>query len=495
MPETYRSPHAGTIADLIGRRGLTSAKALDASGDAQARAALVSGQAWGNAIQNIGQGVSGTLADFAQQRQEAPIRAQQAQTAAMQAEVLSRQLSAMKTEDAHAKIGELAGVVKASGYDPATAEPIFRAIGALSPDYADPLMRSLMDPAQLKGVTDYLLTQSPGYKAPQNEKLGPDDVLIDPAGKEIARGLGKPAPAPSNPTEASLAMAAANGDQAAVAALEFMRAQRPEARAPQPTEASLAMAAANGDKTAAAALDRMKAQRASSAGSVDDGDAEEIANAIISGDQPPTLQGLYRNGGPVRAALAKAGYPLATAMTDWAATQKHFSTLNGAQQTRLRQAADTAMHSLDVIEDLANQWQGGKFPILNKAQLKLAKNGALGPEAQSIATQLEAQISDVTSELANVYMGGNSPTDHALTLAAKNLSADWTQKQLTDALKLSRTNLGIRLNSIKNTGVIGASPNNPYVPQQTPTPPAPSQTVKPSGRVYYDMNGNPIKKP
>ncbi len=201
---------------------------------------------------------------------------------------------------------------------------------------------------------------------------------------------------------------------------------------------------------------------------VDSGDSDAIAEAIIRGDQPPELTGLYRLAGPVRAALAKKGYNQSTALTDWRATQRHVAALNSTQQTRMAQAIDNAAHSLDVIEDLANQWEGGKFPILNKVQLSAAKNGALGPKAQQIATKLEAQIADVTSELANVYMGGNSPTDHALGLAAKNLSADWTRDQLKAALNLSRKNLVIRQNSMRNVGVAGASAGNPY--DQTPSP-------------------------
>jgi hypothetical protein len=199
---------------------------------------------------------------------------------------------------------------------------------------------------------------------------------------------------------------------------------------------------------------------ASGAGS----DAEAIADAIIRGEQPPETTGLYRLAPAVRTALARKGYNMATAQTDWRATQRHFTTLNGPQQTRMRQAVDNAAHSLDVIESLAEQWRGGRFPTLNKGRLAAARQGALGPEAQKIATALEAQIADVTSELANVYMGGNSPTDHALSLASKNLAANWSEGQLKALIEQSRTNLQIRLNSISNVGVAGASQNNVYAP-------------------------------
>lgn len=192
-------------------------------------------------------------------------------------------------------------------------------------------------------------------------------------------------------------------------------------------------------------------------------DPKAIAEAIKGGQAPPDIS---QYGRPASAAiaseLAKGGFNIAQAQTDWKATQKHISTLNGAQMTRMTTAIDNASHSLDVIDGLADQWKGGSFPILNKANLAIAKSGGAGKEAQALAVQLEAQIADVTSELGNVYMGGNSPTDHALGLAAKNLSADWSKDTLKAMTKLARTNLQIRSNSISNSGVTGASAGNPY---------------------------------
>ena len=115
-----------------------------------------------------------------------------------------------------------------------------------------------------------------------------------------------------------------------------------------------------------------------------------------------------------------------------------------------------------------------------------ARQGALGPQAQQIATQLEAQIADVTSELANVYMGGNSPTDHALGLATKNLQANWSLEQLRSALDLSRKNLQIRSNSMKNVGVSGASSANPYA--------GPADQAGAADEWVRDASGRLVKK-
>jgi hypothetical protein len=213
-------------------------------------------------------------------------------------------------------------------------------------------------------------------------------------------------------------------------------------------------------------IQRQNANRLSAAagGGATGDDAKTIAQAIIEGKQPPTLTGLYRFAAPVRAELARQGYDLTTATEDWNAVTKYLATLNGAQQTRLRQAVTFANDSLDIIEDLNGKWNGGRFPLLNKANLAAAKQGVYGQDVQSVATQLEAQINDLVSELGTVYKGGNASTDESLRLAASNLKADWSKKTLDDAIKLVRKNLTIRTNSIRNTEVAGGA-NNQYAPK------------------------------
>lgn len=189
-----------------------------------------------------------------------------------------------------------------------------------------------------------------------------------------------------------------------------------------------------------------------------------IARSIINGDQPPLLTGLYSKSAAVRAELAKKGYDLTKATQDWKATDKLLSTMNSAQQVRLRQAVSFTKESLDVIDQLNEEWRGGNFPLLNKANISAAKSGALGQDAQSLATRLDAQIADLVSELATVYKGGNSSTDESLSLAAKSLNGNFSYNQLKDSVNLIRQNLQIRENSINNTGVAGVG-DNQYAPE------------------------------
>jgi len=245
--------------------------------------------------------------------------------------------------------------------------------------------------------------------------------------------------------------------------------------APQ-TPQQLADAAAKkaAEDRANAALDETKrhnkAMEARPVGGAPVASTSDVALAVQrmkDGTLPPMLPGRATKEYMATMAEAKRqGYDLATAATDWAATQKHIATLNGNQQTRLNQSINALPELLDTVDALAAKWKGGRFPILNRANLAAAKNGAYGDQVATVARQLDSQIADITADLANVYMGGNSPTDHAIELASKSLSGDWSEKVLKDMVALARKNVTIRQNSIRNTGVQGASAGNQYAPAQ-----------------------------
>ena len=192
-------------------------------------------------------------------------------------------------------------------------------------------------------------------------------------------------------------------------------------------------------------------------------DMQVIADAIISGEQPPDLKGLYSKSSGVRAELARQGYNLTKASQDWTATQKYLATLNGAQQLRLRQAINFAYDSLDLVDSLSNEMKAtlsrNGITSISKLNLIAAKNGLYGDDAKSIATRLDNQISDLVSELATVYKGGNGATDESLSLAAKQLNSNWDAKTLASNVDLVRKNLAIRKNSI-NVGVGGIGQSN-----------------------------------
>lgn len=203
-------------------------------------------------------------------------------------------------------------------------------------------------------------------------------------------------------------------------------------------------------------------------------DAKDIADAIENGDQPPTTQGLYRNAGPVRAELARRGFPLAQAEMDWKAVNKHLATLNGPQQTRLVQSISSANDLLDKVDGLYGEWKQlapvSGYKIANHAALVGMKN--LPGRAGAVANALDTQLSELTADLGNIYMGGNSPTDQALKLGAKALSSDWGPEAFEEGIKQARLNVKIRQNSIMHSQPVGVSSGSPYAPAAAPAPPA-----------------------
>jgi hypothetical protein len=259
----------------------------------------------------------------------------------------------------------------------------------------------------------------------------------------------------------------------------------------QPTEASMAYKAAGGDVQSQQALKQLAATRLAGrpvTNIMTQNDAKDIADAIENGDQPPTLQGLYRNAGPVRAELARRGFPLAQATMDWEATKKFISSLNSTQQVRLRQNIDTASDSLNKLEGLYNEWQklgpASGFKVLNHGALVAMKNLPGRPGA--VAQALDAQIADLTSELGSVYMGGNSPTDHALALAKQNFSSDWNKDTFEEGLKQARANIKIRQNSIIHAQAAGTSGNFQYGAQLPAEAPAPAAATAPKATHRYN---------
>ncbi len=308
---------------------------------------------------------------------------------------------------------------------------------------------------------------------------------------QAAMGLLKPGPKAEQPkgitneTELELAAADPNHPQnAAAKAALAARPAKPEAKAPNvgtfedyvtrtygptPTPAQILQAR----KDYGQADDRPRVNV--NVPSQELADVKESVKGMVDGTIPPQLPG--RNTKEYTAVTAEAhrqGYDLVKAIQDWTATQKYLSTLNGPQQLKLRQSITALPDLLDSVDTLADKWKAGRFPALNAANLALAKNGAYGNEAATIANSLSTQISDVRADLASIYMGGNSPTDDAFKLAETSLNQNWDNKVLHDMTNLARKNVQIRNNSIKTTGPAGTSEGNPYAPKP------PAQTAPPA---------------
>lgn len=212
-------------------------------------------------------------------------------------------------------------------------------------------------------------------------------------------------------------------------------------------------------------------------------DPKLIAEGIKLGDLPPDPSGYTRGQwGLIATAMRKYNpeYNLSEAKTDWNGVQKFVASANNVTQLKLRQSIDFATDAIPVLHNLYDDWKkvgtSSGFKLLNKGALATMKN--LPGEAGAAAQALDTEISDITDALAQVYMGGNSPTDKALGLAMQNLNSDWNEETFNKALKLLDTNLGIRKSTIANSMPMQISEGSPYIPkskQGAQGSPAPGQ--------------------
>lgn len=196
-----------------------------------------------------------------------------------------------------------------------------------------------------------------------------------------------------------------------------------------------------------------------SAGAINESDTAAIADGVQNGTIPPDLKGMYKYSGPVRAELAKRGFDLSSATQDWAATQQFIKNTNSSQQIRLRQAENSVEGSLGNLQSLVDKLnQDGAmtgFQFVNKASLVAARNGAFGTQTAQDAQALLGQISLISDELGQTFMGGNSPTDAAFGLVKGVLNSEFTADQFKSQIDLIKQNLQIRKNSWSAIGPQG----------------------------------------
>jgi len=188
--------------------------------------------------------------------------------------------------------------------------------------------------------------------------------------------------------------------------------------------------------------------------------AEEIAEAIMNGDQPADLIGLSRSdvAAEVRAILEKHHFDYKRAQADWIATKRAISSMNSPQQQRIRENLAKARKDFDLLERLYNDWQKTWMPktgmrYFNKKELQAAMN--LPGKAGAAAQQLYSTANLVAGDMGSILMGSNSPTDHGLQMGQSMLSADWNQETFQKALDTLRIDIKNRESSMNNVNVVG----------------------------------------
>lgn len=198
------------------------------------------------------------------------------------------------------------------------------------------------------------------------------------------------------------------------------------------------------------------------------GTAAQIGEAVIRGDQPPDLKGLYRQGPGVKAYLAERRFDQSKAITEWNRAQKEVQALNGPQQVRFRQLMNSLPPALDRIKKLSEQMNQSGIGALNAAELR-AKIRVWGNSPQGqLATQYLTLIKGIKGEMAQAENGGYAPTESAWKTVFDQIDETYGAKQMGTAVDELQRILKYREHGMNSVGGGMLSPNAPnrYLKQQ-----------------------------
>lgn len=196
--------------------------------------------------------------------------------------------------------------------------------------------------------------------------------------------------------------------------------------------------------------------------------ASTIADAIISGKQPPTTTGLYKQGAAVRKHLAEKGFDQTSAQLEWQAAQKQVQSLNGPQMTRYAGLAKSVVNTIDELNSLAKEMDNSGIPLLNAAKIQAYIQTEGNSEKGQLAARYLAGINTLKEEFANLAQGGYAPTESAWALAQQQINGNYGVKQLGASLTEVQRLIRYRLQGIPNFQTLGPDAANRYKPGGKP---------------------------
>jgi hypothetical protein len=207
-----------------------------------------------------------------------------------------------------------------------------------------------------------------------------------------------------------------------------------------------------------------------------------IVKGIVSGDQPPTLSGLYSLSGPVRSGLVEAGFNLEKAQLEQKRAEKQIATLNGSQMTKFVGLASSVDRTIDEVRDLSEQLQNSGVPAYNRFKMEAyAKARGNTPEGQLVARYVGA-VNTLKEEFSNLAQGGYAPTEATWKLANDQINGDYGVKQLGASLDEIQRLIRYRVQAIPGLSQLGPGAPNRYTGQEGQSSSAtPSQSSPPAG--------------
>jgi hypothetical protein len=215
---------------------------------------------------------------------------------------------------------------------------------------------------------------------------------------------------------------------------------------------------------------------------------KSIADAIVSGDQPPSTSQLYGKAAAVKAELAKRHFNLEQAQLQDLGARRQVATLNSPQITKLIGLSQSVDNTAGRVRELAQQMHNSGIPIINRAKLAaLMQTEGNSPRGQ-LATQYLTAVNTLKEEFANAATGGYAPTDAAWHLANQQISGDYGEQQLDASLSEIQRLIRYRVNAIPNINTLGPGAANRYTGQTGQQPAA--QGAAPSKPPVVYQNGH-----
>jgi hypothetical protein len=195
-----------------------------------------------------------------------------------------------------------------------------------------------------------------------------------------------------------------------------------------------------------------------------DNPIKNIAQAIESGHQPPTLTGMYRMAPMVKSQLEKDGFNLSQASLEWDAAHKQVLSLNGPQMVRFVGLANSVDNTITEANNLAAEMKNSGIPLLNQIKLQ----GLINTEGNSPRGQLAARylttINTLKEEFASLAQGGYAPHESAWELANQQINGNYGVQELGASLNEVQRLIRYRMQGIPNIQTLGPGSANKYVP-------------------------------
>ena len=174
---------------------------------------------------------------------------------------------------------------------------------------------------------------------------------------------------------------------------------------------------------------------------------------------------------PVEAELARRGFDLARAVSEWTAAQRQIASLNSQRMITFASLGNSVINTVDEVRNLSRDLKLGGVPMMNKLELDAYINAQGNSPMGQLATKYRTAVGVLKEEFANLASGAYAPQEAAWKLADQQLNSNYGMQQLDASLSEIQKLIRYRIEAIPGLGTWGPLAPNRYSPAPA-TPPA-----------------------